>query len=132
MIAFQNRLIALTYLKDADILIVTWSDSAPYDTDEIQQSIDKVIETIVQFNCPKLLIDASAANMEMDDATIKITLTDFAEKLGKTGLKKLARIITNDQTRETRVQQIREEVSLPYQIYDISNREQALRWLKED
>ena len=132
MIAYQNRLLFLTIIEDEGILVVTWTDSVPYDAAELQASIDKVIETINKFEIRKLLIDASEATMAMDDETIRIALVGFAKQLGKTGVKKLARVITSDQTRETRVQSIREEVSLPFEIYDISNREQALKWLTQD
>ena len=132
MIAFQNRLLSLNIIEDEDILVVTWTNSVPYDAAELQDSINKVIETIIKFHCRKLLIDASEASMAMEDEAIRATLVDFAKQLGKTGIKKMARIITSDQSREARVQSIRDEVSLPFQIYDISNREQAIKWLKEN
>lgn len=119
-------------MEDTNILMVTWTNSTPYDLVEVQQSIEKVIETINKHQCRKLLIDASEANLPVDDEAITTALTDFAIKLGETGIKKLARIITSDQAREVRVQSIRDKVSLPFQIYDISNREQALHWLKEN
>jgi hypothetical protein len=132
MIAYQNRLLTLTFMEDTDILMVTWTNSAPYDLVEVQQSIDKVIETINKYECRKLLIDASEANLPVEDEAITTALTDFAIKLGETGIKKLARIITSEQAREVRVQAIRDKFKLPFQIYDISNREQALHWLKEN
>ena len=132
MIAYQNRLLFLTIIEDENILVVTWTDSVPYDAAELQGSIDKVIETINKFQIRKLLIDASEATMAMEDEPIRIVLVGFAQQLSKLGLEKLARIITADQTREARVQSIRDEVFLPFQSYDISNREQALKWLKED
>ena len=113
-------------------MIVSWTNTTPYDMVEIQHSFDKVIETINKHKCRKLLIDASVANLPVDDETISATLTNFAIKLGETGIEKLARIITSDQAREERVQTIRDKITLPFQIYDISNREQALHWLKEN
>lgn len=132
MTNYQDRLITLSWMEDVDILSVTWSESVPYNTSEIEQSIDKVIETIKNYNCKKLLIDASEAHFLSDDELLRITLTDFGTKLSKTGIEKVARIITSDQTREARIQTIRTEVSFPFKIYDISNREQALHWLKHD
>lgn len=131
MIAHQDRLLTISFIKESDILIVSWSDSRPYHAAELQQSIDKVIETITNYKCRKLLIDASEANLDMDDETIRIALVGFAKQLAQTGVQKVARIITSNHTRETRIQSIREEVTLPFQIYDISNREQALKWLQE-
>lgn len=132
MIAYQDRLLFLTVIEEEDILVVTWTDSVPYDAAELQRSIDKVIETLHKLHCRKLLIDASVARMAMEDEEIRGILVGFAQELAKLGLEKLARIITSDQSREARVQSIRDEVFLPFHIYDISNREQALKWLKED
>jgi hypothetical protein len=131
MIAFQNQFITLSYLEEADILIVSWSNSAPYTAVEIENTFDKVIETINKYHCRKLLIDASEANMSMENKEISTALTNFAVKLGETGIEKLARIITSNQSREEGVQSIRSKISLPFQIYDISNREQAIHWLKQ-
>jgi hypothetical protein len=119
-------------MEDVDILSVIWSDAALHNADELQLSIDKVIETIENYKCRKLLIDATAAQLLMNNAILRDALTAFAVKLSKTGVEKVARIITSDQTREERVESIRNEIAFPFKIYDISNREQALHWLKED
>lgn len=129
---YQNRLITITYLEEVDILIVSWHTQEPYDAAELHQTIEKVIELINNYHCKKLLIDASEANFSIEDDAVNAALTDFAYKLRETSIRKLARIITADQSRERGVQAIRDKISLPFHIYDISNREQALNWLKEN
>ena len=112
-------------------MIVSWSNSSAYDVLEFRQSIDKVIETINNYHCRNLLIDASEAIISLEDEALAAALSDFATKIGQTGIKKVARIITSSQIREEKVQAIRDEIVLPFEIYDISSREQALHWLKE-
>ena len=112
-------------------MIVSWSNSSAYDVLEFRQSIDKVIETIKNYHCRNLLIDASEAIIALEDEVLTAALSDFATKIGQTGIKKVARIITSSQIREEKVQAIRDEIVLPFEIYDISSREQALHWLKE-
>jgi len=132
MAIYQNRLITLNYREDSGILTVTWTNLKPYDLSEVQESTAKVIEMIKIYNCRKILIDASQGHVSMDDETFGTVLTSFVSDLSKSGIQKLARIITSDQKREEQVQAIRSKISPNYQFYDISNREQALHWLMED
>ena len=129
MIVFQNSLITLTYIPDLDILTVTWTNTEPYPSAKAQQSIQEVITEINKFNCSRLLIDASRANAAMDNAAFRSILTNFLSALSQTAIKKVARIITSDLSREKSHIAFRSEKALPFQIYDISNREQAFIWL---
>ena len=129
MAVYQNRLITIIYREDTGILTVTWSNSKPYDLAEVQESIKKVIDTIKEYQCRKLLIDASVADVSMDDGVFKAILTQFVSELNQSGIQKLARIITSDQKREEQIQNIRNKLGVSYEFYDISNREQALKWL---
>jgi len=131
MIVFQNSLITLTYIPDSEILTVTWTNTEPYPSVKAEQSIQEVIAEIDKFNCSGLLIDASGADVAMEDAAFRTTLNNFISALSQTPVKKVARIITSDHSREGSNISSRSEKTLPFQIYDISNREQAIRWLKE-
>ena len=132
MTLYQNRLITLSFNQDTGILTVTWSNTSPYDSEEVQQSVNKVIEAIKEYKCQKLLIDASVANFSMDDAELIEVLTNFAYDLSQTSIRKLARIITSDAAREEKNRTIRNGFTFPFEIYDISNREQALHWLEKN
>ncbi len=129
MIVFQNSLITLTQIPDSDILTVTWTNTEPYSLVKAEQSIREVVLEINKLNFQNLLIDASGADMVMDGAAFRNILTDFVSALRQTGIKKVARIITSDLSREKENTSIRSEQTLPFQIYDISNREKALMWL---
>jgi hypothetical protein len=131
MIVYQNSLITLTYFQEADILSVTWPNPKPYSSAEVQESITKVFETIKNYNCRKLLIDASGAEISMENEEFRRVLSDFVSELSNLGIQKLARIITSDLEREENISNFHNKLSIPYKFYDISNRQQALNWLME-
>ncbi|MFC6999554.1 hypothetical protein [Rufibacter roseus] len=135
MILFQNQLIVLDYDPSSDILSVVWPNVNPYDMLEIERSLQLLVEYIRDYDVKKLLIDSSKTEMhpEVDPEKYISMVTEFAKKLQKTRLQRSARIIHQDQVRETESNQVSEKVTqnvgLQIESRSFINREEAREWL---
>jgi len=132
VIVYQNSLITLTYAPETDILSVDWPNFEPYATLEIRESLLKLVEIVRNYDVKKLLIDASKANIGMNDDAYRAILLEFAGELEKTHIQKLARIKTQDPSREVKVTTLRSAMPFPYDFQNFSTEQEALAWLAAD
>lgn len=131
MIVYQNSLVTLDYLPGPDILVVEWPGSAPYMPLEIREAMQKITDTMQNYQVKHLLIDGSRANLASLDASFRGILADLLIKLIPTPILKLARVITGNPAREQNLISLRLEIALPYQFQDFKNKAEALAWLEK-
>src|SRR5688572_29095886 len=100
MIVYENSLITLTFAPGTDILYANWSNLELYSALEVNQTLQKLIEAMVDYNVKNLLIDARKGTIGMSDDEYRKIVIDFFQELGKTHIEKLARVMTSDPLRE--------------------------------
>ncbi|WP_157433425.1 hypothetical protein [Adhaeribacter aquaticus] len=136
MILFQNSLMVLDYSPATDILTVEWPNAHPYLLPEIKYTLQMLVDNLNNYHIKFLIIDASKtiANHElMDSPDYKEMVTQFSIDLSKTRLKKSARIISFDNSREEKTQELTrnltQTIQFNYQFQSFTSREEAIKWL---
>jgi hypothetical protein len=137
MILHKDSLIELNYDVATDVLKVHWPDLTGFTMPEINYSLKKLIDTLRHYDIKKLLVDSrtsSIADVTKDEH--HLILLDFTRKLMTTRLERLARIQTNDNSREDLVLQTADEaihdLGIQFQFQNFSDEATALSWLNEN
>jgi len=135
MIIHQDSLIVLNYDPQSDILSVKWPDLIEVPTSVIQYSFSKLVDSINHYHITKLLIDSKGTITQMSDAEYKPLAMKLASDLAATNLKKIARVVSDDQLREARTraygQEIQAKVTFIMKSKEFEDKDSALLWLAE-
>lgn len=129
MILYQNGIIKLDYDPATDILLLEWPDFHTYLMPDIGHSISILLETIRNYDVKNILIDSSKTIMDVDDAEYKTVMHQFVQDVMKTRLRKMARIETNDFTREQNMNMLEEETRPTFLFKNFKDRSSAFQWL---
>ncbi|WP_026461249.1 hypothetical protein [Adhaeribacter aquaticus] len=136
MILYQNSLMVLDYSPATDILTVDWPNAPLYLLPEIKYALQMLVENVKNYDIKFLLIDAgkTITNHElMDSPEYKEMVTQFSLDLNTTRLKKSARIISLDNSREEKTQELTrnltQTIQFNYQFQSFTSREEAINWL---
>ncbi|MDB5264068.1 MAG: hypothetical protein JWQ14_3351 [Adhaeribacter sp.] len=110
MILHKDGLIELRYEIKTDVLYVKWPDLTDTPVQAIEYSFTKLIQTINNYYITKLIIDSKNTVSEMKDENYRIISMRLGQALLGTGLKKIARVISDSKERETNVQDVTKEM----------------------
>jgi hypothetical protein len=132
MILYQSGLIKLDYDPAVDILFVEWPDFQVYTLSDVRMAINTLVETVRIYDIKKLLVDSSRTVIEVNEEEYRAVMADFARALMTTRLQKMARIMTSDPERESRVNAVKEEVKLSVAFQNFTDRAVAIEWLKSN
>lgn len=132
MILRKSNLMTFDYNPATDILFVEWPDIHDFFIQEIEEEIRVLVDTIKHYDVKKLLIDTSKAVIEVNDTQYKAILASFAHSLAvNTRLKKLARVSSNNSSREKLVDESKDASLVAEKIafQNFTNKNAALEWL---
>ena len=133
MIIHQDGLLVLHYEPSTDILIVKWPDLLDVPSAVIEHSFSKLIQSINNYHITKLLLDSRGSRSNVPDAEYKPLALQLIIGLAATRLQKIARLISNDQVRETRAKNYSQEVQntmrFTFKSQEFEDQESALAWL---
>ena len=129
MVVYENSLITLAFAPETDTLLATWTNTELYSSFEVKQTLEKLTDVLITYNIKNLLIDARQGNVGMNDDDYRTIVIEFLNELGKTPLRKFARVITSDPLREEKIYTIRQKVVFPFEFEDFRTREEAYSWL---
>jgi len=133
MIIHTDSLMELVYEPKTDILSVKWPDLIDVPISVIQHSFSKLVDSINHYHITKLLLDSKGTVSNVSDEEYKPLAMKLVMSLGTTSLKKIARIISEDQLRENRAktysQEIQSQMTLKFKSKEFDNKESALAWL---
>ncbi|PIQ21289.1 MAG: hypothetical protein COW65_09970 [Cytophagales bacterium CG18_big_fil_WC_8_21_14_2_50_42_9] len=133
MIIHTDSLMELVYEPKTDILSVKWPDLIDVPISVIQHSFSKLVDSINHYHITKLLLDSKSTVSNVSDEEYKPLAMKLVMSLGATSLKKIARIISEDQLRENRAktysQELQSQMTLNFKSKEFDNKESALAWL---
>ncbi len=129
MVVYENSLITLTYAPETDTLLAEWAVQDQYSLPEINQTLEKLVAIMCNYDVKNLLIDASKANFNLTNEDYRAIVEGLETAFGKTHIQRLARVTTSDPLREEKIYTIRKQVNLPYDFRDFKTKEDALKWL---
>ncbi len=135
MILYQNNLVTLNYEPTTDILSAVWPNVEPYNLMEVKDTLRILAESIRNYDVKKLFIDGSKTSIspDLDQEEYKRIVMEFAQALATTRLQKSARLVTSDEAREVRSQElsaeVKEKVQLNIQNQNFTTEEEAMSWL---
>ncbi|MBB6613031.1 hypothetical protein H7F15_18465 [Pontibacter sp. Tf4] len=133
MLLYQNSLITLTFDPANDVLDVAYPDLHDYLIPEIKNSINIILETIVNYNIKKMLLDASNTVVSIGHEESHEISMYLAKGLVRTCLQKVARVQSPNTVLEERsdktIQVIENTLQLPFELQNFTTKEEALLWL---
>jgi len=133
MIIHTDSLMELVYEPKTDILSVKWPDLVDVPISVIQHSFSKLVDSINHYHITKLLLDSKGTVSNVSDEEYKPLAMKLVMSLGTTSLKKIARIISEDQLRENRAktysQELHSQITFKFKSKEFDNKESALAWL---
>ncbi len=101
-----NNLIKLEYNPVTDILLVEWPDIFDYASAEMKQTLQAIVDTIKHYDVKKLLIDSRKSIIGISQAEYEALLKEFNKDLTNTRLQKIARLESENLTREAQVKEL--------------------------
>jgi len=133
MIIHSDSLMELVYEPKTDILSVKWPDLIDVPASVIQHSFSKLVDSINHYHITKLLLDSKGTVTNIPDEEYKPLAMKLAMGLASTSLKKIARVISEDQLRENRAKEYNREVqsqmTFKFKNKEFDDKETALKWL---
>ncbi|PSR54001.1 hypothetical protein AHMF7605_10955 [Adhaeribacter arboris] len=136
MILHQDLLLELIYDVKTDILSVQWPDIKDVSVSELEFSFQKLLDTVSHYDIKRLLIDSSKSVVTLDDKIYKPMLFRLVLAFNHTRLRKMARIISENELRENLLKsyaaEIKHKETLAFQTKEFNNQETALAWLCQD
>lgn len=126
----NNSAIKLEYDATHDILFGYCPDFTDMNMTEANMAFQEVVKTLLQHNITKVLIDSRMSYMDVSTHKHKAVLEMFALNLYSTKLKKFARIMTEDEDRESSVLQVVDEANIPFAFRNFRDIPTAVEWLK--
>ncbi len=133
----KDGLISLEYDVVGDVLKVKWPDLSGITLPEINYSIQKMIDTLRHYDIKNLLIDSSLSQLtDVSTEDHQDMLVDLVVYLKTTRIRKLARIQTLDNTRESVVDSVADEavnrIGIDFEFRNFVNEQLAYNWLKQE
>ena len=129
----HDSIIKLDYNPATDVLVTCMPDLRPYALPEVSYCLELMVESIRNYNIKKMLLDSSHTLIEVEDASYKAVMAQFAWALADTHLKKIARVGTDDIKREDKAarlaSELRAEVNLPVEYKSFLSHTEAMNWL---
>ena len=133
MIIHQDSLMVLQYEPSTDILAVKCSDLIDVHPSVIEHSFSQLTQNINNYHITKLLLDSRSSKSNVPDEEYKPLAMKLILGLAATRLKKIARVISNDQAREARAknysQEVQTQMSFNFKSQEFEDQESALAWL---
>ncbi|GAB3541467.1 hypothetical protein GCM10027443_40790 [Pontibacter brevis] len=133
MILYDNGFLKLDYNPSTDILYVQCPDVHEYDLLQIQQAFNIIIETVINYDIKKCILDTSKTKMNVGDENHSSVMQHLGRGLVTTRLQMLARIATKDTARERRVENyvrtVYAEVKPTGMFQNFTSKAAAVRWL---
>jgi len=133
MIIHTDSLMELMYEPKTDILSVKWPDLIDVPVSVIQHSFSKLVDSINHYHITKLLLDSKGTVTNIPDEEYKPLAMKLVMGLASTSLKKIARVISEDQLRENRAKEYNREVqsqmTFKFKNKEFDDKETALKWL---
>jgi hypothetical protein len=123
-----NKLIKLDYDPSKDILFVEWPNFEYYALSELHNILDNIVETIRHYDINYLLIDARTTIIAINEEDYNQIAVKFAQGLMQTRIKKVARLLTQDNNREKLVNDLKEKTQLSVEFESYSTIDEALNW----
>ncbi|ALI98230.1 STAS/SEC14 domain-containing protein [Rufibacter tibetensis] len=130
MIIYQSGLITLDYDPATDILYIKWPDVQDFLVPEIKQALHILVDHIRSYDIKKLLIESSKASLDIPGDEYKVVVNEFGQNLMNSRLEKLARILTPNTMRETKVEEVKQELNFSVAMRTFTDKKKALSWLK--
>ncbi|WP_205502644.1 hypothetical protein [Rufibacter psychrotolerans] len=130
MIIYKSGLLTLDYDPGYDILYINWPDVQEYLIPELRQSLSIVVDHVRSYDIKNLMVDTTKSTLEISADEYKEVLKEFGRNLTSTRLQKLARVLTLNETRETKIEEAKNEIHFAIALRTFSNKEEALHWLK--
>ncbi|WP_125185396.1 hypothetical protein [Botryobacter ruber] len=131
----MDELVKLDYASAQDVLFVEPQDNGGLSFSKINRVFSSIVACIKEREIKNLLIDFSRNTLAVTETEYKSALARLAVGLTGTTIEKLARIATDDQTREKMIErleaEIRNVIKSPLQVKDFPNRAEAMQWLME-
>ena len=128
-----NSILKLDYNPATDVLVTCMPDLRTYALAEVSYCLDLMVESIRTYDIKKMLLDSSQTLIEVEDASYKAVMAQFAWALADTHLKKIARVGTADIMREDKAaklaSELRAEVNLPVEYKSFISQTEAMNWL---
>jgi hypothetical protein len=133
MIIHQDHLLVLDYEPKSDILHVKWPDLVDVPPSVIRYSFTMLVNNINNYHITKMLIDSKGTLSNAKDDEYKPLALELARGLASTRLKRMARVISDDQLREIRnknyTQEVQSSLLLNYDYREFEDKETASAWL---
>ncbi|MBB6610551.1 hypothetical protein H7F15_05845 [Pontibacter sp. Tf4] len=133
MLLFENSLIKLNYDPATDILCVDYPDLHGYIVDEVNYSIDIMVDNVIAYDVKYLLLDSRRTVISVSAEESRKISVYLASKLAMTRLQKLARIQAPNPDLEKRaegtIKDITTTIPLPYLLRTFPTMEEAMYWL---
>ncbi|RDV15832.1 hypothetical protein DXT99_07480 [Pontibacter diazotrophicus] len=128
-----SGIVTLDYNPETGILTTTMPNVHEFGTEDVSFCLGLIIESIINYDIKKLLLDSSESVMEVEDEAYKAITLKFGIDMRETCLKKIARISTTDTEREKQADklsaELRLELNLPLEFKSFANRDEAMVWL---
>ena len=131
MILFESPLIRLEYAPATDILSADLSAAYEFYLMEVREAFDTLVKTVRHYDVKKVLMDSRNRIIQVEQEKYAALLTNFLDELQATRLQKLARLHTGNSTRENLVKTMQQQIDYSFQIKTFTDKDQALKWLKE-
>jgi hypothetical protein len=137
MLLNQTPLLDLHYDPATDVLRVTWPDVTEAKAFEIEGSLQRLKTAVSTYFVKRLLVDASQTTHVFEVDLLLSVWRQILEVLQDTGLRKIARIRSQNPTREAIAQEayrmIDPEAHYPQLLFtNFNTEEEAMKWLLED
>ncbi|MFT2009101.1 hypothetical protein ACMA1I_10535 [Pontibacter sp. 13R65] len=127
-----NNLIRLEYNPVTDILVVEWPDIYSYTISEANHTLQAIINAIKHYDVKKLLIDGRRTIIGIPQSEYEIILQNFSRELKDSRLKMVARIESENATKELQMKQLtssfKQKATIDYQSF--ASVSEALAWLE--
>ena len=124
-----HPVVKLDYDPITDILTVDWPDFTDLAISEAQYILDTFIETVIAYDVSYLLTDTRNGTVNIAEAKYKELAYNFATKLAKTRIMKIARVVSEATVRETPVKEVTQQAQLTIPLKNFTTKKEALVWL---
>lgn len=134
MVIYEDALIYLDYDSKTDILWIKWPDLENEPMSEVRPAINRILETIKAYRVKNLLIDTKDTKTNIPEDEFKVMAKEFVLGLADSDIKKIARVIYAEPTREIRAKILMEQLTA-WLAPEFENREftdikSAFDWLE--
>lgn len=129
MILYQNELLKLDLKPALRLLEVAWPSFEGYTTDDAKLIFTRALNAILDYDVQYLLIDGKSSHIVFELSELNELITYFISELPKTSVKKIARLVSDDQNRELLVNHVAAgQPDLP-EYQNFTDKDAALAWL---